>query len=225
MYSPQRCVSNALLILLMATTLLSGPAAAQTASADWKSEGIQACQAMMAAQNLGTEGARQRHYAAVAGVDSAALCQCVGPSFAQGMAAQPQPDAERQLVRSVASCLPHLGSLPSTMQNAILAGPQAAQPLSPAQQKAETQWCRDMAQGHRTAPGFDALYVRTWEQASGLKAADLCGACVVADMEDESAAARGEGQVWDQRQREVMLARALHNCQHWTYRMQVRIQE
>lgn len=222
MYPLKLSIGTALLLM---ATLLCAPATAQIASEDWKSQGVQACQAMMAAQNLGTEGARQRHYAAVAGVDSAALCQCVGPSFAQGMAAQPKADAQRQLVRSVSRCLPHLGSLPSAQQTAILAGPQAAQPLSPAQQKAETQWCRDMAQGRHTPPGFDALYVRAWEQASGLQAADLCGACVVADMEDESAAARGEGQVWDQRQREIMLARALHNCQHWTYRMQARIQE
>ena len=201
----------------------SAAPAAATPTDRLAAQGRSACEAVMAGRHTGApEGSRQRHYAQAAQQDSATLCQCVAPRYAQGMAAQPAPDEGQLLERSIAACLPHLGGLPTAAQQRILEGPQAAQELTPSQQWAETQQCRDLAEGRQKAAGLDTAYLQAWEKASGLKAADLCGACVRADMEDERGAARGEGQVWDALKRDQMLVRALHNCQHWTYRMQAR---
>jgi hypothetical protein len=209
--------------LVLFSALQLGLAWAQTPASDLTAHGRATCEAVMTGLHDGQpEGARQRHYAQVAKADTATLCQCVAPRFAQGMAAKPAPDEAKLLERSIAACLPHLGSLSPAAQQSVLEGPLAAQEPTPAQLTVQTQRCRDMAQGRLQLAGLDTGYLQAWEKASGLKAAELCGVCVRADMEDERGAARGEGQVWDALKSDQMLVRALHNCQHWTYRMQAR---
>lgn len=119
---------------------------AQSPASDAAAQGLTTCQAVMTGQHGGApEGARQRHYAQAATVDTGTLCQCVAPRFAQGMAAKPAPDEAKLLERSIAACLPHLGSLSRAAQQSVLEGPLAAQEPTPAQLAIQTQRCRDMA--------------------------------------------------------------------------------
>lgn len=195
-------------------------------AADHPSEGQQACLQVMAGDPLaGLDGSRERHHAALTGAAPPALCACVGRHYAQHL---PQPAGEdaqaTTLSRAFAACLPPVATLAGPVRDMVSQGPLFARPPSAVQQQAETRLCQEIARGRHASATFDAPYVQAWEQESGLQAASLCGECVAAEMQQQRAQAQAEQGVWDAVRHEQKLVSALHQCQHFVYRMRVRIQ-